>query len=76
MPTFRIVVPVYNFGVTDIKLIQDDKPILLYLGATYLLNTSRLHSVFSFVNNCLMLVLNVNASEDILNKMVKKVVAI
>ena len=76
VPTFRIVVPIYNFGINDMKWIQDEKPIRLDLGATYFVNTSRIHSVFSFVNNCLMLVLNVGASEEILNKMVKKVVAI
>jgi hypothetical protein len=76
VPTFRILVPIYNFGVNDVKWIQEDRVLNLELGATYFINTSRLHSLFSFVDNCLMLVLNVNADEHILNKMVKKVVAI
>lgn len=76
VPTFRIIVPIYNFGVNDMKWIQDEKIQRFDLGATYFVNTSRLHSVFSFVDNCLMLVLNVNTDEHILGKMVKKIVAI
>ena len=58
------------------KWLQEDRVLNLELGATYFINTSRLHSLFSFVNNCLMLVLNINTDEHILNKMVKKIVAI
>jgi len=76
VPTFRILIPIYNFGINDVKWIQEEPVLNLELGATYFINTSRLHSLFSFVDNCLMLVLNVNADEHILNKMVKKVVAI
>lgn len=76
VPTFRIIVPIYNFGVNDMKWIQDEKITRLDLGATYFVNTSRLHSVFSFVDNCLMLVLNVATDEHILGKMVKKIVAL
>jgi len=76
VPTFRIIVPIYNFGINDMKWIQDEKIQRFDLGATYFVNTSRLHSVFSFVDNCLMLVLNVKADEHILSKMVKKIVAI
>ena len=76
VPTFRILVPIYNFGVNDVKWIQEDRVLNLELGATYFINTSRLHSLFSFVDNCLMLVLNINQDEHILNKMVKKIVAI
>jgi len=75
-PTFRILVPIYNFGINDMKWIQDEKVLNLQLGATYFINTSRLHSLFSFVDNCLMLVLNVCADEMMLQKMVKKVVAL
>lgn len=76
VPTFRIIVPIYNFGINDMKWIQDEQITRLDLGATYFINTSRLHSVFSFVDNCLMLVLNVHADEHILGKMVKKIVAL
>jgi len=75
-PTFRILVPILNMGVNDMKWIQEDKILNLELGATYFINTTRIHSVFSFVDNSIMLVLNVVGSPFILDKMVKKVVAI
>ena len=76
VPTFRIMVPIYNFGINDMKWIHEEKPLRFDLGGTYFVNTSRLHSLFSFVDNCLMLVLNINTDEHILNKMVKKIVAV
>jgi len=76
VPTFRILIPINNFGTNDMKWIQEEKLLNLRLGHTYFINTSRLHSLFSFVDNCLMLVLNINQSPEILSKMVKKIVAI
>lgn len=75
-PTFRILVPIHNFGINDMKWIQEEKILRLELGHTYFINTTRLHSIFSFVDNCTMLVLNVVQDQHILSKMVKKVVAI
>lgn len=75
-PTFRILVPIFNMGVNDMKWIQEDKILHFDLGSTYFINTTRIHSVFSFVDNCMMLVLNVISNSAILDKMVKKVVAI
>lgn len=75
-PSFRILVPIHNFGINDIKWIQDEKVLNLTLGQVYFINTTKLHSVFSFVDNCIMLVLNVRADEKILDKMVKKVVGL
>jgi len=76
VPTFRILVPIYNFGINDMKWVHDEQLLRFDLGGTYFINTSRLHSLFSFVDNCLMLVLNINTDEHILKKMVKKVVAV
>lgn len=73
-PTFRILVPINNFGINDMKWIQEEKVLKLNTGEVYFINTSKAHSLFSFVDNCIMLVLNVNQSSDILEKMVKKVV--
>lgn len=75
-PTFRILVPINNFGVNDMKWIQDESLLKLELGRTYFINTTKLHSLFSFVDDCMMLVLNVNWSPDILDKMVRRVIAI
>ena len=76
VPTFRILVPICNFGVNDMKWIQNEEILNLKLGQVYFINTSKIHSLFSFVDNCMMLVLNVTWNEHILNKMVNKLVAI
>jgi hypothetical protein len=70
--SFRILVPIHNFGRNDVKFILDEKILDLRIGEFYFLNTTKVHSVFSFVDNCVMLVLNVNWTEDILSRMVKK----
>lgn len=76
VPTFRILVPIHNFGINDMKWIQEERVLNLTLGQTYFINTSRLHSLFSYVDNCVMLVLNIGVDEKILSKMVKKIVAL
>jgi hypothetical protein len=74
VPSFRILVPIHNFGVNDMKWIQEDKILDLRIGHTYFINTTKAHSVFSFVDGCIMLVLNVMHSPEILKKMVNRVV--
>ena len=76
VPTFRILVPINNFGTNDMKWIQDEKLLKLELGRAYFINTSKIHSLFSYVDNCMMLVLNVIWDENTLKKMVGKLVAI
>ena len=71
--TFRILVPIHNFYVNDMKWIQEEKILNLHVGQVYFINTSKLHSLFSFVDDCIMLVLNVVWSKEILQKMAKKV---
>jgi len=70
--SFRILVPINNFGVNDCKFILDEKIVNLQTGYFYFINTSKIHSIFSFVDNCSMLVLNVNHTTSILEKMVRK----
>jgi len=76
VPTFRILVPINNFGINDMKWIQNEEILNLKLGQVYFINTTKIHSIFSFVDECTMLVLNVMWNADILSKMVRKVVAI
>lgn len=76
VPTFRILVPINNFGINDMKWIQDEKILNLRLGTTYFINTTKIHSIFSFVDNCVMLVLNVVWTKEILAKMVNRIVPI
>jgi len=71
--TFRILVPINNFYINDMKWIQEEKLLNLTVGQVYFINTSKLHSLFSFVDNCIMLVLNVVWSPEIIAKMARKV---
>lgn len=72
--SYRILVPICNFGINDMKWIQEEKVLRLDVGKTYFINTSRPHSLFSFVDDCIMLVLNVITDAPTLDKLVKKVV--
>lgn len=71
VPTFRILVPIHNFGRNDMKWIQDEQILNLEIGKTYFINTTKLHSLFSYVDNCIMLVLNVMWTPQLLHKMVQ-----
>lgn len=71
--TFRILVPINNFYVNDMKWIQEEKVLNLTVGQVYFINTSKLHSLFSFVDNCVMLVLNIVWTPEIIAKMARKV---
>jgi hypothetical protein len=74
--TFRILVPINNFGKNQMKWIQEEQVITLETGRTYFINTTRAHSLFSFTDSCTMLVLNVVASKEILDKLVQRVIPI
>jgi hypothetical protein len=72
--SYRILVPIQGFGINDMKWIQEETVLNLREGYTYFINTTRAHSLFSFTDNCIMLVLNVMADNVVLDKLVKKVV--
>ncbi len=70
--TFRIIVPFYMFRPTHMSWIFDGKVIELRAGVTYFMNTTKEHSLFSYVDGCIMLVLNVTATKETMEKLVKK----
>jgi len=75
-PTFRILVPINNFGKNQMKWIQEEEVLPLETGRTYFINTTRPHSLFSFTDDCTMLVLNIVVTNEILDKLVRRVVPI
>jgi hypothetical protein len=75
-PTFRILVPINNFGKNQMKWIQEEEVLNLELGRTYFINTTRPHSLFSFTDDCTMLVLNIIATNEMLDKLVRRVIPI
>jgi hypothetical protein len=60
--TFRIIVPLGNTFPKNWYWIHEGKILNLTPGKTYCINTTKEHSLFSFTDNCCMLVLNVVAS--------------
>lgn len=69
---FRIIVPFYNFYASHMSWIFDGKVIELREGVAYFMNTTKAHSLFSYVDNCTMLVLNVKADHDVMVNMIQK----
>lgn len=68
---FRILVPYYGFYENHMSWIFDGKVIKLLEGYTYFMNTSKMHSLFSYWDNCIMLVLNVRATQEVVDKMAR-----
>ena len=71
--SFRVIVPLTNTGKHHWKWIQQDQILNLEAGRTYCINTTKEHSVFSFVDNCCMLVLNITATENSVKQVAKHV---
>jgi hypothetical protein len=69
---FRIIIPFYNFHASNMTWVFDGKVVELKEGITYFMNTTKAHSLFSYVDGCTMLVLNVSATEDTMNRLVRK----
>lgn len=69
---FRIVVPFYNFHSSNMTWVFDGKVVQLREGYTYFMNTTKAHSLFSYDDDCTMLVLNVCATEDTMNQVIRK----
>ena len=69
---FRILVPFYNFHSSNMSWIFDGKVVQLREGNTYFMNTTKAHSLFSYDDGCTMLVLNVSATEDTMNRLIRK----
>ena len=67
--TVRILVPI-RWQNNNALWIQDGKPLHLEEGQTYFINTSKEHSVFSFMNGSILLVLNVMTTADTLHTIV------
>lgn len=69
---FRVVIPFYNFHSSKMTWVFDGKVLQLTEGVAYFMNTTKAHSLFSYDDACTMLVLNVSATEDIMNELIRK----
>jgi hypothetical protein len=71
--TLRVIIPLTNTGKHDWKWIQEDRLLTLETGKGYCINTTKEHSIFSFIDNCTMLVLNLIATPQTLNSIAKNI---
>jgi hypothetical protein len=60
----RIIVPLLNTGPKQWKWLQEDQVLHLEAGKAYCINTTKVHSVYSFVDNCVIMVMNVVANNS------------
>lgn len=70
---FRVVVPYRNFDTRNMSWIFDGKLIKLEIGKTYFMNTTKLHSLFSYDDGCLMLILNVAANRPLFKRLIRDI---
>jgi hypothetical protein len=69
--TFRLIVPICNFDATQLVWIQDGRILNFIPGRTYFINTTKVHSLFSFVDMSCCFVMNVEATETSLDSVLK-----
>ena len=64
LDSFRIVIPIWNTGTNDFKWGYEDKILPLQEGKSYFLNTLKNHWVVSFIDGCLLLLLNIEPTPN------------
>lgn len=60
---FRLICPLQNATWNQLAFVLNDRLLRLNQGQFYLLDTAKIHSVFSYVDNSVLLVANVLLSE-------------
>lgn len=70
---FRVLVPFRNFDSRNMSWIFDDKIIKLEIGKTYIMNTTKLHSLFAYDDGCTMLILNVSANRPLFKRLIREI---
>lgn len=71
--TFRIIVPICNFGKNQTVWLQEGLPVYFEYGKTYFINTTKVHSLFSFVDMSCCFVMNVEATNNSINSILKNI---
>ena len=65
--TFRVLVPLQFCNPNDMYFMYEDKPLHFNHGKAYFINTNKNHSVFSFSDNAIFIVINVEVNADSLD---------
>ena len=69
--TFRIIVPICNFGKYQTVWLQEGIPAYFEHGKTYFVNTTKIHSLFSFADMSCCFVMNVETTNNSINTILK-----
>ena len=70
--TFRLIIPICNFGKNQLTWIHDNQILNLEHGRTYFINTTKVHSLFSYVDMSCCFVMNVEVTERSLDTVLKQ----
>jgi len=71
--SFRIIVPICNFGKYQTIWLQEGNPIIFEHGRTYFVNTTKVHSLFSFVDMSCCFVMNIEVTDNSINNILKNI---
>ena len=66
--TFRILVPIHHCNPNHMYFIYEGVPVNFTHGSAYFINTNKVHSIFSFSDQCSMLVMNIEITPESLEQ--------
>jgi hypothetical protein len=69
--SLRVLVPLKGCNPPDMYFMYEDKPLHFEHGRAYFLNTNKKHSIFSYSDKAIMLVMNIECSEDSVEQVIK-----
>jgi hypothetical protein len=69
--SFRILSTINNCDNSEFVFLYNNERVILSPGKLYFVNTLKAHSVFSYVNDSIQLVLNVGLSEEIVKRTIQ-----
>lgn len=61
---FRIIMPLWNCEPEQYVFLLEDRPLRLTPGRAYYVNTRLVHSLFSFTDECALLVMNIPCTKE------------
>jgi len=66
----RVIIPLSKCNPPDNYFMLDGKPLHFEHGRAYFINTNLTHSVFSFDDNCVMMVMNVECCNESMKELI------
>ncbi len=69
--SMRLLVPISLCNPADMYFMSKDKCLYFKYGSVYFLNTNKKHSIFSYSDEAIMLIMNIECSEDSVEQVIK-----